>query len=233
MNVSDFLPDTDLREAITAFFSEHYEVLKDFAGPSIAIIIAYFGFKSFRRWKRGQLEERRMEVAFRALKLAYQSTFVFENIRSPLVESYEWADMPQRPGEDESKWHLRGTYYAILKRIERNQEFFKAVWEVQPACMAMFGVKIEDTFLELHKARKGIEVACQMLHSHINDVPMIPDPNKALWEQLRADIYAGLGEFAPEGDRVGKRLVTFKGGIDKVCLPVIKRGISGRFYKWF
>jgi hypothetical protein len=85
------------------WFSMHYEVLKDFAGPTVTLlgfgvtaIIAYFGFRNFERWKREQLEERRMEVAFQALKVAYQSTFVFEHIRSPLVESYEWADMPPK-----------------------------------------------------------------------------------------------------------------------------------------
>jgi hypothetical protein len=92
-------------ERMHQWFLAHYEVMKDFAGPTatvlgfgVTVIIAYFGFRGFERWKREQLEERRMEIAFQALKLAYQSTFVFEHIRSPLIEGYEWADMPQRAG---------------------------------------------------------------------------------------------------------------------------------------
>jgi hypothetical protein len=72
--------------------------------------------------------------------------------------------------------------------------------------MAIFGPEIEDTFLELHKARRAIEVACQMLHRHLDDLPLNPDPNRNLWQQLRADLCGAEGEFAPEGDRVGKRL---------------------------
>src|SRR6202035_1305526 len=147
----------DLREWSLA----HYDLLKDFAGPAVTLlgfavtaIIAYFGVRSFRRWKREQLEERRIKIAFQALKLAYQSTFIFEHIRSPLIEDYEWHGMPQLAGDDESKRRSRGTYFAIMKRIELNSDFFKAVWDIQPACMAIFGADVQKTFLELHQARR-------------------------------------------------------------------------------
>ncbi len=209
-------------EAVRDFLVAHYDTLKDFAGPSVALVIAYFGFRGFRRWKREQLEERRMEVAFQALKLAYQSTYVFEHIRSPLIEAYEWADMPKLAG-DETKRSNRGTYYAILKRIEANKDFFKSVWDIQPACMAMFGVKIEQTFLELHKARRAVEVACQMLHNHLDDISMIPDPHKELWEQLRADLSGDPLGITKEGDRVAMRLTAFRDGIEGSCRPVVER----------
>jgi hypothetical protein len=214
------------------WFSMHYEVLKDFAGPTVTLlgfgvtaIIAYFGFRNFERWKREQLEERRMEVAFQALKVAYQSTFVFEHIRSPLVESYEWADMPQRPGDSEDKRAMRGSYYAVRKRIDSNRDFFKTVWDIQPACMAMFGAKIHNTFLELHKARRQIEVACQMLYNHVDDLS-VSDPDKSLWQQLRADLCGAEGQFAPEGDRIGKQLIAFKQGIELVCRPVVEHQVG-------
>jgi hypothetical protein len=92
------------------WFLAHYDLLKDFSAPILTLVwfgvtsvIVYFGFRSFDRWKREQLEERRMEVAFEALRIAYQSKHVFEHIRSPLVETYEWEKMPEHPGDDNNK----------------------------------------------------------------------------------------------------------------------------------
>jgi hypothetical protein len=210
----------------------HYEFIKDFAGPAVTLLgigvtasIAYFGFRSFGRWKREQLEARRMEIAFQALKLAYQSTFIFENIRSPLVEEYEWKDMPQKAGDDESRRKTRGVYFAVMKRIRSHKDFFMAVWDIQPACMAIFGTDIEKTFLSLHQARRAIEVACQMLSNHLDDPPQTRDPQKNLWRQLWADIN-GAEPYAPDGDRVGKQLAAFREGIERVCLPVVKHKLA-------
>lgn len=43
------------------------------------------------RWKREKLEERRIEAALDALTLAYETKFVFRDIRSPMAHGYEWA----------------------------------------------------------------------------------------------------------------------------------------------
>jgi hypothetical protein len=119
-------------------------------GLLLTCVIAWAGFRSFDRWKREQIEERRMEIAFEALKIAYQSTYVFDNIRAPLIEEYVWQDMPQVAGDTEAKRRHRGELYSIVRRIHKHKDFFQSVWNVQPACMAIFGSKIEDTFLELH-----------------------------------------------------------------------------------
>jgi len=217
-------------EAIRDFFGAHYDVLKDFAGPTVTLVgfivtalIAYFGFRNFERWKREQLEERRMEVAFEALELAYKTKHAFEHIRSPLIYDYEWEDMPQVPGDTDDKRRRRGSYYAIAKRLGANKEFFDAVWKAHAKCMAIFGPHAEEIFLELHKARRQIEIAYEMLLRHLNDAPMNPDPNADLWRQLRADLAAADGALANEGDRVGRRLDAFRDGIEKLCRPVMDR----------
>jgi hypothetical protein len=164
-------------------------------GLVLTAIIAIFGFRSFGRWKREQLEERKIEIAFKALDITYQSKWVFENIRSPLVNDYEWDDMPPGGGPRRS---AKGEYYAKLKRINAHDEFFKSVWEIHPKCMAVFGTEVEEIFLLLHKARRDIEVAAQMLMHHVDD-PDIPggDPNRDLWDQLRADLCGAEGVFCP------------------------------------
>jgi hypothetical protein len=66
------------------WFVNHYGVLRDFAAPVLTIIgfgitVAFgiAGFRTFRKWKREQIEERRIETAIEALSLAYQSKYVF------------------------------------------------------------------------------------------------------------------------------------------------------------
>ena len=82
------------------------------------------------------------------------------------------------------------------------------------------------TFLELHKARRQIEVSCQMLHNHVDDLPLVPDPQEQLWEQMRADLCGLEGELAPEGDRIGKRLTAFKEGVERVCRPMVEHRVG-------
>lgn len=94
--------------------------------------IAGFGFRTFDRWKREKVEEKRIEVAFDALTIAYETKFVFKIIRSPFASGYEWSDMPHREGDTEDKRSRRGTYYASFKRIQNNKEFFERIWNLQP-----------------------------------------------------------------------------------------------------
>lgn len=138
-------------------------------GFAITIIIAFGGFRTFDRWRREKLEERRIEIAFDALTIAHETQFVFQNIRSALAEGYEWADMPQWDGDTEDRRLRRGPYFAIIKRLNANSKFFERVWSIQPKCMALFGQPVEQTFMKLHQARRHIEVAAQMLAQRAND----------------------------------------------------------------
>jgi hypothetical protein len=42
-------------------------------GFGITTVIAFSGFRTFGRWKREKVEERRIEIALDALALAYES----------------------------------------------------------------------------------------------------------------------------------------------------------------
>jgi hypothetical protein len=168
----------------------HYAVLKDFSAPAISfltlvatVVLAAIGLRTLKRWRQEQLEGRRIEVAFEALEIAYKAKYVFAQIRSPLIEGYEWADMPHAAGDTEDRRSRRGCYYAIAKRLEGNKEFFEQVWKCHAKCMAVFGSSSEQIFLELHKARQQIEIAIKMLVGHLDDHPIRPDPHADLWQQ--------------------------------------------------
>jgi hypothetical protein len=70
-------------------------------GFAITIVIAVSGFQSFGRWRRQQIEERRIDIAFEALSIAHESKFVFSRIRAPNGFEAEWRSMPIKPGESE------------------------------------------------------------------------------------------------------------------------------------
>jgi len=107
-----------------------------------------------------------------------------------------------------------------------DSEFFESVWEVHAKCMAMFGPQVEETFLELHKARRGVEIAIEMLIRHLDDAPTTPDPSGDLWQQLRADLCGAEGALSKEGDRIGRQLTEFRDGMEALCRPVLERGIG-------
>lgn len=190
-------------------------------GLVLTALIAIFGFRTFGRWKREKLEERRIEVAFDALTIAYETKFVFQYIRSPLVQGYEWADMPKRDGENDDNRGRRGSYYATFNRIKQNKDFFEKVWQLQPRCMAVFGRNIEKTFLKLHQARRNIEVAAQMLAQDADDFRRDnEESNRNLYHQLRRDVW-DHGDLEQEKDEVGKLLREFETELETAAKPVV------------
>jgi hypothetical protein len=116
-------------------------------GFLIPIGIAVFGFRTFDRWHREKVEEKRIDTAIEALVLAHESKLVFEQIRSERTRPYERRDMPESYGS------AHAPFYATLKRIGAHREFFDRAWKVQVKCTALFGPSIEDTFSLLHRAR--------------------------------------------------------------------------------
>jgi hypothetical protein len=193
-------------------------------GFIITVSIAVSGFRTFARWKRETLEERKIEIAFEALSIAYEAKFIFDSIRSPMAHSYEWDDLPRWAGESDTDWNRRGSFYAILKRIERNKEYFERVWRLQPRFMAVFGPETEEIFLKLHRARRFVEVSAQMLSRRHDDSPgQWSEERQRLREQWEADIWAGMDAVTPGIDRVGRGISDFKAGIEQLCRPVTER----------
>lgn len=206
-------------------------------GLVITTAIAIGGFRTFGRWKREKLEEKRIDLALEVLAFAHKSKFVFDAIRSAMAYPYEWEDMPKKFGEtdDDGKRGERGTFYAVFKRMERNKEFFDKAWDLQVRCSAMFGAKAEELFLFMHRARREIEVSAQMLFHDPYPTHSTAD-NLATWNQFRADVWEPYGKLAPEGDKVGKKLTDFRDRIEGLCRPIIdknygrtpRNGIFGR-----
>jgi hypothetical protein len=64
----------------------------------ITVGIAAGGFRTFGRWKREKLEERRIETALEMLSVAHEAKSVFHDIRSPITLAYEWKDLPDVGG---------------------------------------------------------------------------------------------------------------------------------------
>lgn len=184
-------------------------------GFAITIAVALGGFRTFDRWKREKIEERKIEIAFDLLEISYESKYVFEAIRSPMTLGYEYKDMPRLPNESDFDYDRRGPYYAVLKRLEQHNDFFVRFFKLQPRCMAIFGEKTGDLFLLLHQARRSIEVSAQMLCSD-HDLP------QTLMEQMRRDIWDHK-EFEAEKDEVGKKLKDFRSKVESICRPIVTK----------
>jgi hypothetical protein len=193
-------------------------------GFVITILIALGGFRSFGRWRREQLEGKRIEIAIEALTIAYKTKFVFGHIRSVMASGGEWADMPMAPDDNDDKRSRRGSFYAVFKRIELNKDYFDGVWALQPKFMAVFGPETENIFSKVHEARRNIEVAAQMLYQQAVEPYRHEERDEStrkLYNELRGHIWEGMGRLSEKGDEVGVAIEAFKVEIEKVCLPLL------------
>ena len=135
---------------------------------------------------------------------------------------YEWKDMPDAPGESDDRRRNRGSFYAILRRIERHRDFFDRAWKLQIRCGALFGEKAEDALLLLQKARREVEVSAGMLLR--DPVPEVrTEDNKRTWDKFRTDVWAGYSEVTDLRDTVLEKLEQSKQSIEAICRPAIER----------
>jgi hypothetical protein len=196
---------------VTSAWSFGWTQLLTIIGFLITIGITITGFRTFDRWKRERLEEKKIDIAFDMLSIAYEEKYIFDQIQRPMSYGYEWEDMPTNVGETENQRNRRGPFYATLKRINQNKDFFERAWKLQPRCMAVLGLSVEDIFLLMHRARREIEVAAQTLASNHGMPPKLID-------ELEHDVWSRGGS-----DRVGQKLTEFRERTEKLCRPLIDR----------
>jgi hypothetical protein len=218
--------------AFKDWFHLHYQLLKDFSAPSVAFvglvltaIVAIAGFRSFGRWKREKIEERRIEVALDALAIAYEAKFRFEIIRSRLFLDGEAEEIDQKFGEKTyeaiSHREAQKSPYAVLKRLRRNNGFFERVNAIEPRFMAIFGSDTTKIFQCIYRAQIMVGTAAQALYDEgrIDHDPTDTD-SKQRARQWRSDVYASPGKIEPY-DNVGQKVLEFQSGIEKLCRPIV------------
>lgn len=169
------------------------------------------GYRTLDRWRTERIEERKIDIAFECLSVAYEAKYIFSTIRNPFASADEWEDMPQIPGETADQRRQRAPFYATLKRINNNREFFEKVFRLQPRCMALFGHSVEEIFSLLYRARSDIEIACVALS----------DPEGLESEDIKKFRAAVWNFRQREDDEVGQKLEKFRLGIEQLCGPVV------------
>jgi hypothetical protein len=188
-------------------------------GFIITIGIAVGGFRTFGRWKRERIEERRIDIAFDVLSIARESKFVFGRIRDPHGFEGEWRNMPVKEGESDTDRSMRGGPYATLVRINANRDYFERMSRLQPKAIAAFGSTAEAAFERFNKAFGLVQEAATFLAWQ----PVRPErPSEEDFNirmMLRSDLWAGFGKE----DRVEKELNTFRSEVEKFFRPVIER----------
>jgi hypothetical protein len=184
--------------------------------------VSFAGLRTFDRWKREKIEEKRLDVALEALSIAYEAERVFKDIRRRFVSEYEWADMPTE-GLSPRQIERQRTPWAVLNRFDRHVGFFEKVLALEAKFMAVFGRKTQDIFSKLYGARTNIQLALEFLLSAHD--PTTQD-DQALHAQMRCDIWGGEHPLAKDPDRVTKLIVSFRDGIEQKCLPLVNRKLG-------
>jgi hypothetical protein len=183
----------------------------------IGLLIAGFGLRTFDRWRKEKIEEKRIEVAIKTLELASESISVFEAIRRTMTFPHEWQDMPSLPtGDTEQRRQQRGPYYVALKNIEARMKVFERARKLQVQCSALFGRTVEELFRPLFIALARLRTSADMLYRRD---PLLQQSAVEFWNGRAADVAPPL-----EGDEIERMLVEFRAGIEGLCRPIVQRG---------
>lgn len=202
-----------------AFGWNHVLTLTGFAVTSL---IAWKGFRSFDRWREEKLEEKRIDIAFEALALAYETRLIFEFIRNGTTRDIEFEKMPFKKGESPDARRARGAYFAVLARLGHHSAFFDKAVVILPKCMALFGVETERVFLHLFEARNLVhEAASELTWNLPMPPPVRSEEDLAYRLLLRGDIWG-----TQDADRVQIQLDRFREGLEKLCRPVVDRNFK-------
>ncbi|MCK1335759.1 hypothetical protein IVB38_06855 [Bradyrhizobium sp. 38] len=210
-----------------------YEVFKDFTAPLVALAgiavtgtVAALGLRSFSKFKREKIEERRIEVALDALTLAYESKFVFQAIRARAIGSHEYED-----GTDVSRSVPGGIVvkikegqqgaYAVIRRIEAREDFFERLRKIEPRFMAVFGAETDSIFEMVYNARTQLAGAAGQLF----DIDRIEydEQDRRIKEEkreLRELIFRGPNEDK-KNDKIGDLTDGFRTRIEAICRPIV------------
>jgi hypothetical protein len=192
-------------------------------GFGITIVIAAGGFRSFNRWRREQLEERRIDIALEALSLAHESKSVFARIREPKGFEAEWSSMPIKKGESDTDRSMRGGPYATLARLKADHEYFDRVARLQPKAVAVFGENAEKAFDHFSNAERFVRDSALQLTWYLP--PRAETPTEEGFEQMmtmRGDLWTAFCD----PDRVENELAAFRVLVERTFSPVIGRNYS-------
>jgi hypothetical protein len=185
--------------------------------------ISLRGLRTFGKWRRERVEERRIDTALDALTLAYESKDVFAYIRGAMSSSHDYKEMSVVPEDSDEMRNLRGSYWVVGKRVVEHNDFFQRAWKLQPRVMAVFGEEVEAIFNRLQNARAMVQVASRTLAFDMPvEVKGESRDDRLLRIQLRNDLW-GTGDGK---DRVAVELRLFRDEITRLCRPVVEHGFD-------
>jgi hypothetical protein len=188
------------------------------AGLLLTISIALGTYRTFNRWKREKIEERRLDVALDALSIAYEAQMIFDDLQRQFVHAYAWANMPTEGLSDPEIVHRR-SLYAVINRMGRHVAFFERVLSLQTKFMAVFGRETSRVFEKFFKARHLIQTAIEALMT-LDD----PQPGEVEFiAQLRSDIWSVAAPKAEDPGRTRRLAEEFRDDIERICSPLVNR----------
>ena len=179
----------------------------------VTVVIAFFGFQTFRKWKREKIEEQRILLAADALRLAYQARPIFDYVRNGAAFDYEAKERPKDPNETPEETRRRDTFFSPILRLHKESQYFVDIQSIRPKIMAFFGADKSDFFDGIIKARANVLVAAQML-SRENYA------DQAFSRKLHSEVWKGYVES--ENDEVGKLIEDSIKKIEDFAQPILR-----------
>ena len=166
--------------------------------------------------------QRESEYAEEQLALFYEAAAKVGAIRTPMSYTSDNEDRPGREEERESVRQARDAYYPVLKRINKESDFFNQFYAARYRSVALFGIEAEEPYKRVWNAIHRVRIAAQMLMREqfpVNDERVLENRNR-----MEGDILEG----AEQEDRVLAELTSSITQAEELFRPII---IKAPLYK--
>jgi hypothetical protein len=187
----------------------------------IAIVgAAFFGLRTFNRWRNERIEERRIELAERALGLIFEVQEIFDYVRNPISWAGEGRTRERSANETSDQAKNRDSDYIPFERMTYSKEYFDRVRVAVPSVRAVFGKETADTLNEIRRLHAEVIFAARTHVRNQQYTGVLSEARQKSMDRIEAILWKG----SEDPDPVDVRIAEAVASAEKRLLPVLRAG---------
>jgi hypothetical protein len=178
-----------------------------------AIFAAHQGVRALGAWRDEAVGKRKIEIAEQVLADFYEAHDIINGARLPVAFEGEGSTRPKSEGESEGRKRRMDSYYVVLERLSRREEFFARLFARRYRFVTLFGLEAGKPFNELFAIRNDLMLTVNFLVGDLADM---------LTHEERRRMEAKIGWGDPKDDPIREKLDRVVQTVEQICRPIIQ-----------